>query len=77
MSFVQRMWKYYPELSNTEQYKRTLDKSLEEFEDLLEEMGAVVKARGNTWDDLTRIRKEKRAARGGFGKKILLKDVVE
>lgn len=52
-------------------------KSLEELADLLEVMGAVVKARGYTWDDLTRIRKEKRAARGAFDKRILLKEVVE
>ena len=52
-------------------------KSLEELGDLLEVMGAVVKARGFTWDDLTRVRKEKRAKHGGFDKRILLKEVVE
>ena len=41
-------------------------KSFEELADLLEVMGAVVKARGYTWDDLTRVRKEKRAQRGAF-----------
>lgn len=46
-------------------------KSLEELADLLEVMGAVVKARSYTWDDLTRIRKKKRAARGAFDKRIL------
>ena len=40
-------------------------------------MGAVVKARGYTWDDLTRIRKEKRAQRGAFDQRILLKEVIE
>lgn len=52
-------------------------KSLEELADLLEVMGAVVKARGYTWDDLTRVRKEKRADRGAFDKRIFLKEVIE
>lgn len=52
-------------------------KSLEELADLLEVMGAVVRARGYTWDDLTRVRKEKRAQRGAFDKRILLKEVIE
>lgn len=52
-------------------------KSLEELGDLLEVMDAVVKARGYTWDDLTRTCKEKRAARGAFDKQILLKEVIE
>lgn len=52
-------------------------KSLEELADLLEVMGAVVRARGYTWDDLTRIRKEKLANRGGFSKRILLKEVID
>lgn len=52
-------------------------KSLEELADLLEVMGAVVKARGYTWDDLTRVRKEKRAARGAFDQRIFLKEVIE
>ena len=51
-------------------------KSLEELADLLEVMGAVVAARGWTWDELTALRKEKRRQRGGFAKKILLKEVV-
>lgn len=52
-------------------------KSLEELADLLEVMGAVVKARGYTWDDLTRVRKEKRAQRGAFDLRIFLKEVIE
>lgn len=51
--------------------------SLEELADLLEVMGAVVKARGYTWDDLTRVRKEKRVVRGAFDKRIFLKEVIE
>ena len=78
------------ELLSQEDYLRELDrklseelseyqqsKSLEELADLLEVMGAVVKARGYTWDDLTRVRKEKRAARGAFEQRIYLKEVIE
>ena len=52
-------------------------KSLEELADLLEVMGAVVKARGYTWDELTKVRKKKYEERGGFEKRILLKEVYE
>ena len=52
-------------------------KSLEELADLLEVMGAVVKARGYTWEQLTAIRKDKREKRGAFEKRLLLKEVVE
>ena len=52
-------------------------KSLEELADLLEVMQAVVKARGWTVEDLERVRAEKAAKRGGFEKKILLKEVLE
>lgn len=52
-------------------------KSLEELADLLEVMDAVVKARGYTWEQLTDIRKKKKEERGGFEKRILLKEVYE
>ena len=52
-------------------------KSLEELADLLEVMQAVVKARGWTAEDLERVRAKKAAKRGGFEKKILLKEVVD
>ncbi len=52
-------------------------KALEELADLLEVMGAVVKARGYTWNELTTLQKKKREERGGFEKRILLKEVVE
>ena len=52
-------------------------KSLEELADLLEVMGAVVKARGYTWEELTHVREEKRVRRGGFDRKIFLKEVAE
>ena len=53
------------------------NKSLEELADLLEVMQAVVKARGWTLEDLERVRADKAAKRGGFEKKILLKEVQE
>lgn len=52
-------------------------KSLEELADLLEVMGAVVRARGYTWDQLRQVRMKKKEERGGFEKKILLKEVIE
>ena len=52
-------------------------KSLEELADLLEVMQAVVRARGWTLDELERVRADKAAERGGFAKKILLKEVWE
>ena len=52
-------------------------KSLEELADLLEVMQAVAKARGWTWEQLEQIRMEKAARRGGFEKKILLREVRE
>lgn len=51
--------------------------SLEELADLLEVLRAVVKAHGWTWEELERIRSDKAAQRGGFEKKILLKEVIE
>lgn len=52
-------------------------KSLEELADLLEVIRAVAVARGWTWGQLEQIRQEKVAQRGGFEKKILLKEVRE
>lgn len=52
-------------------------KSLEEMADLLEVMAAVVEARGYTWQELTRVREEKREARGGFREQILLEEVQD
>ena len=75
---------------NREEYCKMLDekleeelaeyqesKSLEELADLLEVMTAVVEARGYTWQELTRIREEKREARGGFREQILLEEVQD
>lgn len=52
-------------------------KSLEELADLLEVIQAVVKARGYTLEELEQIRVEKAAKRGGFEKKLILKQVIE
>ena len=52
-------------------------KSLEELADLLEVMQAVVKARGWTLEELEQLRADKAARRGGFEKKILLKEILE
>ena len=51
--------------------------SLEELADLLEVLRAVVEARGWTWEELEQVRQDKAAKRGGFEKKILLKEVIE
>ena len=51
--------------------------SLEEMADLLEVLRAVVKVRGWMWEELERVRQDKAAKRGGFEKKILLKEVRE
>ena len=53
------------------------DQSLEELADLTEVIHAAVIARGYTMEDLERVRAEKAAKRGGFEKKILLKEVKE
>ena len=50
---------------------------MEELADLLEVMQTVVQARGWTWEQLEQARQEKAARRGGFEKKILLKEVIE
>lgn len=78
------------EISPDEQYLEMLDAklteelseyqeshSLEELADLLEVLRTVVKARGWTWEELERVRQDKAAKRGGFEKKILLKEVRE
>ena len=53
------------------------DQNLEELADLTEVIHAAVIARGYTLEDLERVRAEKYEARGGFAKKILLKQVSE
>ena len=53
------------------------DQNIEELADLLEVIRAAAIARGYTLDDLERVRAKKAAKRGGFAKRILLKEVVE
>ena len=53
------------------------DQYLEELADLTEVIHAAVIARGYTLEDLERVRAEKAAKRGGFQKRILLKEVKE
>ena len=52
-------------------------KALEELADLLEVMEAVVKARGESWEELKCIQQKKREKRGGFDGRVLLLDVTE
>lgn len=53
------------------------DQSIEELADLLEVIRAIVVARGSSIDELENIRAEKAKLRGGFEKRILLKEVIE
>jgi len=52
-------------------------KDIEELADMLEVMHAIVVARGYSVEELEKIRKDKADKRGGFVKKILLKEVTE
>lgn len=53
------------------------DQNIEELADLIEAIYAAAKARGYSLEELERVRAEKAAKRGGFDKKILLKEVIE
>ncbi len=53
------------------------DQNIEELADLLEVIRAAAIARGYSPDELERVRSEKAAERGGFEKRILLKEVFE
>lgn len=52
-------------------------KDIEEIADILEVIYAISNARGYSVIQLEQIRKEKADKRGGFEKKIFLKDVIE
>lgn len=78
------------EILSPEEYLRMLDAKLdeelaeyhkdqiiEELADLLEVIHAAAIARGYTLEDLEQIRAEKAGKRGGFEKRILLKEVYE
>ena len=53
------------------------DQNIEELADLMEVIRACAMARGYTIEELERVRSDKAAKRGGFEKKILLKEVRE
>ena len=53
------------------------DQNIEELADLLEVIRAAAIARGYTLEELEQVRAEKAAKRGGFEKRILLKEVYE
>lgn len=53
------------------------DQNIEELADLMEVIYAAAIARGYTLEQLEQVRAEKAAKRGGFAKKILLKEVIE
>lgn len=53
------------------------DQNIEELADLIEVIYAAAKVRGYSLEELERVRAEKAAKRGGFDKKILLKEVIE
>ena len=53
------------------------DQNIEELADLLEVIRAAAVARGYTLEDLEHVRAEKAAKRGGFDRRILLKEVYE
>lgn len=53
------------------------DQNVEELADLLEVIRAAAIARGYSVEELEKVRAEKAAKRGGFEKKILLKEVIE
>ena len=53
------------------------DQNIEELADLIEVIRAAAAARGYSAQDLERVRAEKAEKRGGFEKRILLKEVCE
>ncbi len=53
------------------------DQNIEELADLFEVIRAAAIARGYSPEELERVRAEKAAERGGFEKRILLKEVFE
>ena len=55
---------------NEEIAEYQVDKSLEEMADVLEVLFAICEARGHSVEELMKVRKEKKEARGGFEQKI-------
>lgn len=81
---------YTTEILSPEDYLRMLDakldeelaeyhkdQTIEELADLMEVIRAVAVARGYTLEDLEKIRTDKATKRGGFEKRILLKEVYD
>ena len=62
-------------LEEVAEYKA--DKNAEELADILEVICAIAKNKGILEEDLKEIRAQKQHKRGGFDKKILLKEVEE
>lgn len=78
------------EVLSDDEYLKTLDtkldeelaeyhkeQNIEELADLIEVIYAAAKARGFTIEELENVRAKKAAERGGFEKKIMLKEVIE
>ena len=53
------------------------DQNIEELADLMEVIRACAVARGYSVEELEQVRAEKATKRGGFERKILLKEVIE
>ena len=53
------------------------EQNIEELADLMEVIRAAAVARGYTVEELERVRAEKAAKRGGFEKKLFLREVIE
>lgn len=53
------------------------DDTLEELADILEVLHALAKSHGHTFEDVEKLRMEKKLSRGGFEKRIFLKSVSE
>ena len=81
---------YETEILSDEEYLQMLDKKLdeelteyhqeqniEELADLLEVLYATARARGYSIEEIEKVRIDKRKARGGFDKKILLISLEE
>lgn len=81
---------YTTEILSEERYMKSLNdklqeehleyqesKDIEELADMLEVMYAILKARGYSAEDLEQIRSQKAQKRGGFEKRIFLKEVRE
>jgi len=69
--------KYLDQKLNEELAEYQEDKALEELADLLEVIYAVVKARGYSMEELESCRRQKIEKRGGFEKKLLLKETFD